>query len=54
MNASFRRSFADSANLAAKLKEVNDAKKLTGKVPSEKQVGDWIQTAKTLPKIVTY
>ncbi len=42
------------ANLTAKLKEVNDAKKLTGKVPTEKQVGDWIQTAKTLPKIVTY
>lgn len=42
------------ANLAAKLKEVNDTKKLTGKVPSEKQVGEWIETAKTLPKKVTY
>ncbi|MEA3207682.1 MAG: hypothetical protein QOE70_739 [Chthoniobacter sp.] len=42
------------ANLAAKLKEVNDAKKLTGKVPAEKQVGEWIETAKTLPKKVTY
>jgi predicted flap endonuclease-1-like 5' DNA nuclease len=42
------------ANLTAKLKEVNDEKKLTGKVPTEKQVGEWIETAKTLPKKVTY
>lgn len=42
------------ANLAAKLKEVNDAKKLTGKVPTEKQVGEWIEMAKTLPRKVTY
>jgi len=42
------------ANLAAKLKEVNDEKKLTGKVPTEKQLGEWIEAAKTLPKKVTY
>jgi predicted flap endonuclease-1-like 5' DNA nuclease len=42
------------ANLAAKVKEVNDAKKLSGKVPTEKQVAEWIETAKTLPKKVTY
>ena len=42
------------ANLAAKLKEVNDAKKLTGKVPTEKEVGEWREIAKTLPKRVTY
>lgn len=42
------------ANLAAKLKEVNDTKKVTGKVPAEKQVSEWIETAKTLPKMVTY
>ena len=42
------------ANLAAKLKEVNDAKKLTGRVPTEKQVDEWIKTAQTLPKKVTY
>lgn len=44
----------NAANLAAKLKEVNDAQKLTGKVPTEKQVGEWIEAAKTLPKQVTY
>ena len=42
------------ANLAAKLKEVNNEKKLTGKVPPEKQVAGWIEEAKTLPKKVTY
>jgi len=42
------------ANLAAKLKETNDAKKLTGKVPTEKQVTEWIAAAKALPKKVTY
>ena len=44
----------NAANLAAKLKEVNDAKKLTGQVPTEKQVGELIEAAKTLPKKVTY
>jgi predicted flap endonuclease-1-like 5' DNA nuclease len=42
------------ANLTAKLKEVNDEKKLTGKVPTEKQVSEWIESAKALPKKVTY
>lgn len=42
------------ANLAAKLKEVNDTKKLTGKVPTEKQTTEWIEAAKALPKKVTY
>jgi predicted flap endonuclease-1-like 5' DNA nuclease len=42
------------ANLAARLKEVNEAKKVTGKVPAEKQLGEWIEVAKTLPKKVTY
>ncbi len=44
----------NAANLTAKLKEVNDAKKLTGRVPTEKQVGEWIEAAKTLPKKVSY
>ena len=44
----------NAANLAAKLKEVNDEKKLTGKVPTEKQIAEWIDAAKALPKKVTY
>jgi predicted flap endonuclease-1-like 5' DNA nuclease len=44
----------NAANLAAKLKEVNEAKKVTGKVPTEKQAGEMIEAAKALPKKVTY
>jgi predicted flap endonuclease-1-like 5' DNA nuclease len=44
----------NASNLATKLSEVNDTKKLTGKVPNEKQVGEWIEAAKALPKKVTY
>lgn len=44
----------NAANLAVKLKEVNDARKLTGQVPTEKQVAEWIEAAKTLPRQVTY
>ena len=44
----------NASNLQVKLREVNDAKKLTGKVPSEKQVAAWIEAAKSLPKKVTY
>ena len=42
------------ANLAAKLKEVNDEKKLSGRAPSEKVVTGWIEAAKTLPKKVSH
>jgi predicted flap endonuclease-1-like 5' DNA nuclease len=44
----------DPANLTAKLKEVNEAKKLSGNMPGEKQVADWITAAKALPKKVQY
>ncbi len=44
----------NASNLQVKLREVNDAKKLTGKVPSERQVAAWIEAAKSLPKKVTY
>ncbi|MEM7208017.1 MAG: DUF4332 domain-containing protein [Pseudomonadota bacterium] len=44
----------NAANLTAKMKEVNSAKKLTRAVPSEKMVSDWIQQASQLPPVVTY
>ena len=44
----------NASNLGVKLSEVNDAQKLTGKVPPEKQLAEWIDAAKTLPKKVTY
>lgn len=42
------------ANLTEKLRETNESKKVTGKVPTEKQVSEWIEAAKALPKKVTY
>lgn len=37
-------------NLAQKLAEVNEKKNLTNRVPSESEVGRWIEEAKGLPR----
>jgi predicted flap endonuclease-1-like 5' DNA nuclease len=42
------------ANLAAKIAEVNDAKKLVRRVPGESEVSDWITEAKGLTPKVTH
>jgi predicted flap endonuclease-1-like 5' DNA nuclease len=42
------------ANLFAKMVEVNKAKKLVRKMPVEKQVADWVDQAKKLPRMVSY
>ncbi len=42
------------ANLFAKMVEVNKAKKLVRKMPVEKQVADWVDQAKKLPRLVSY
>lgn len=42
----------NAENLAAKMKEINDAKKLVRVVPSAKSVTKWVAHAKTLPKAV--
>jgi predicted flap endonuclease-1-like 5' DNA nuclease len=42
------------ANLAAKLAEINEAKKLVRRVPGEAVVAGWIDQAKKLPKIVEH
>ena len=42
------------ANLAAKMAEVNAAKKLVRRVPTEKVVAGWVAQAKKLPKIVEH
>lgn len=44
----------NASNLAAKMAEVNKKKKLVRVVPSEKQVADWVQQAKNLPRKVSY
>lgn len=41
-------------NLAAKMVEVNAARKLTRRVPSEAEVTKWIEHAKTLPRVLQY
>ncbi|MCB0825395.1 MAG: DUF4332 domain-containing protein [Armatimonadetes bacterium] len=44
----------NAANLTAKMEEVNEAKNLVRRVPSEKEVTDWIEQAKGLDRVVTY
>ncbi|ADU97468.1 DUF4332 domain-containing protein [Thermovibrio ammonificans] len=41
-------------NLLKKLEEVNREKKLVRKLPTLKQVKDWVEQAKALPRVVTY
>lgn len=42
----------NAANLAAKMGEINDAKNLTNRAPSESEVQRWIDEAKTLDRAV--
>lgn len=44
----------NAQNLYEKLVEVNMAKKLVRRLPSARQVGMWVEEAKTLPRVVTY
>lgn len=41
-------------NLAAKMAEVNETRKLVRKVPTQTQVEDWVKQAKELPRVVNY
>jgi len=41
-------------NLFAKMNEVNMAKKLVRRLPTEAQVAEWISQAKKLPRVVNY
>jgi hypothetical protein len=44
----------NAENLAAKMKEVSEEKKITRQSPSAKQVADWIEQAKGLEPKMTY
>jgi predicted flap endonuclease-1-like 5' DNA nuclease len=44
----------DPNNLHAKLAEVNEKLKLSGRLPTPAQVTDWVDQAKKLPKILEY
>ncbi len=41
-------------NLHQKLAEVNEAKNLVRKLPSVEQVQDWVEQAKSLPRVINY
>lgn len=41
-------------NLAVKMAEVNEEKKLTRMVPSAETIAGWVAQAKELPKVVTH
>ena len=41
-------------NLHAKMAEVNAQKNLVRQMPTDKQVADWVQQAKDLPRVMTY
>ena len=41
-------------NLTAKMVEANEAKQLVRRLPTQDQVAGWIESAKTLPRVVTY
>ncbi len=44
----------NAENLYAKIKEVNMEKKLVRRLPSARQVANWVMQAKMLPRVVTY
>lgn len=44
----------NATNLTKALTDVNEAKKLVRRVPTETQVADWTAEATTLPRKVTY
>lgn len=44
----------NAQNLAAKMEEVNEEKKLTRRVPNEEAVTDWVTQAKSLPATITH
>ncbi len=41
-------------NLAAKMQEVNETKKLVRQAPSEAQVGKWVEQAKTMEPMISH
>lgn len=44
----------NAENLAAKLNEVNDEKKLTRRTPNDAAVKDWVEQAKALPGKISH
>jgi hypothetical protein len=42
------------SNLYQTMVATNDEKELVRQLPSEKQVKEWVQQAKQLPRVITY
>ncbi|MDD2369738.1 MAG: DUF4332 domain-containing protein [Sulfuricurvum sp.] len=42
------------ANLHKKMEEVNTSKNLSGRVPTEKEIIQWVEEAKELPRTIEY
>lgn len=42
------------ANLTAKMAEVNEAKNLVNRIPTEAEVTKWVDEAKTMERVVTH
>ena len=43
---------SNASTLQVKLQQANEARKRKGKLPTEQQIAEWIEGAKTLPKLV--
>ena len=44
----------NAANLYEKMQEVNEQKSLVRRLPSRKQVSEWVEQAKGLPRVIEY
>jgi predicted flap endonuclease-1-like 5' DNA nuclease len=44
----------NAQNLCGAMAETNESKNLVRKLPTESQVADWVQQAKSLPRILSY
>ncbi len=44
----------NAENLYKKIVEVNEAKNLVRRLPTAKQVADWVSQAKALPRVIEY
>jgi predicted flap endonuclease-1-like 5' DNA nuclease len=44
----------DPEKLHARIVQVNDEKKLAGRLPTLLDVNEWIEAAQTMPKVLTY
>jgi predicted flap endonuclease-1-like 5' DNA nuclease len=44
----------NAENLAAKMTGLNETKKLVRRLPTQREVSDWITEAKTLPRVISF